>query len=45
MFQLLVQFLLKAGILLCSLYFSSNIKAHANENASKTTTLTKNLPV
>lgn len=26
-------------------YFSLNIKAHANENASKTATLTKNLSV
>lgn len=51
MFQLLVQFLPSAGILLCFSQkknpwcFSVTINACANENASKTTTLAKNLPV
>lgn len=51
-FQLLVQFLPSSGILLCfsqkktpPWYFGLSIKAHANENASKTTTVAKILPV
>lgn len=45
MFQFLVQFPLKAGIFVLrnNWYFSLNIKAHANKNVSKITTLAKNL--